>query len=425
MMLEVYLKPASWLWRGRGYFAVGGAFWATSLLFALIYPQIATSEQQGWWRTWLNKGLEGLGDAGIVIMIAGIVYVVLTDVWEAIWLERMEMEVRRGFKAVGTILATGVLDITYDAILTWISAGKAETNQCKSVAKSALHAHYGKHTEEENNYVDFIVDNILDKAAGIGGITRENLISRVTIRGMLDQHLLRWEEQRSYTLVCPGGRGNHPIMIDIYFLANPTNVEQLIKGLDQKITIDYVHEIFNFKQWFIAAGSIIPKSGAEMTSPTGGTLVFDGHWVTFRYSTEINLNKRTTHVEVQETSYIAQTERFYTLRVGQPTRGFNFSLVLASGLDDWVVRPPTLAAEEYNPTARSNVEAGGQGASASVSEGWVLPGLALSIEWAAPERAAAPVTTPHPAAGRAIGRGQTPPRSEVDPPRNQSDLRSL
>jgi hypothetical protein len=284
---------------------------------------------------------------------------------------------------MGTVIATGVLDLSHDTIISWISTRRADSAQYRSIAKSALHTHYGKHTEQEDNYVDFVVDKLLDKAAGEAGITRENLRSNIIMRGLPGQNLLLWDEHRSYTLICPSMQGTHPLYVDLYFRSDPENLQTLLSHIRQEVLIDRI-VVFDFAKWFEAVNKKTPHAGETVPGPSGvgGSLSFDGKWVTFTYQAEIPLTKLRTDVEIVETSYLLQAERSYTLRVSQPTHRLDFSLTLADHLDGWSLRPPTLSAAEYDPTARSQLF--GRRASAS-AQGWVLPGVVLAVEWTAPD----------------------------------------
>jgi hypothetical protein len=288
------------------------------------------------------------------------------------------------------LAATSATDLSHETILSWIARRRAGSDQYRSIAKSALHAHYGKHTEQGNNYVDFVVEKIIDRSAESAGITRENYISNIIVRGIPGEDLLSWEDIRSYTLVCPSMQGTHPLNLDLFFRADPKSLQSLISRTNQQISIDHT-VVFDLRNWFDeVVGNKVPASG-KLLEGKGGSLLFDGSWVSFKYIANIPLIKVRTDVEIVERSYLQQDERSYTLRVSQPVRQFNFSMTLGDNLEGWCLRQPTMSAMEYDPTARSQ-RIGERRVNASTS-GWVLPGVVLTVEWTPPPRTQAAVTT--------------------------------
>jgi hypothetical protein len=220
----------------------------------------------------------------------------------------------------------------------------------------------------------------LDKSAEFAGITRENYISNIVMRGIPGENLLFWEESRSYTLICPSMQGIHPFSVDLFFRADPGNLESLLSRANQQVLIDG-KSVFEFGQWFEAVDKKIPDVRKPIEGK-GGSLSFDGSWVTFNYSAKIALSKIRTDVQVLERSYLQQVERSYTLRISQPVRRFDFSLALGQNLDGWCLRTPILSAAEYDTSARTQ-QVGEQHVTASV-QGWVLPGVVLAVEWTPP-----------------------------------------
>jgi hypothetical protein len=135
MNLDRYFKPASALWRGRAYFAIGGVLWLIGQVYTPPYSQIP-ADQREFFQTLINKALGSLDKIGYVIMFAGLAYAVLTDMWEMIWVGRLAEELRDGFKSMGNTLAIGVLDITFEAILTWITNKRGNSDEYKSIARA-------------------------------------------------------------------------------------------------------------------------------------------------------------------------------------------------------------------------------------------------------------------------------------------------
>ena len=83
MPLDRFVKPASALWRARAYLISGAVIWIASQTYTPPFSQIPADERNIL-ETLLNKGLGSLDKAGIAIMLAGIAYAVLSDIWEVI-----------------------------------------------------------------------------------------------------------------------------------------------------------------------------------------------------------------------------------------------------------------------------------------------------------------------------------------------------
>jgi hypothetical protein len=384
MNIKAFFTPAAALYRARAYFISGLAIYLAAQTFAPPFDGIPAA-QLAWWQLLLNKALGSLDKAGIAVLVAGLAYAVFSDVGDYLWAGRLQQEMRGGFTSLGEVLASGVRDLTYEGVLTWITTKRARANQLKTIARSALCEHYGDHMRAEGSYVDFVLQDILDKAAGAAGITRANLESHVVLRGRSGERLLEWEEEKRYEVVCPAGMGIHPLQSFTTCRATPESVDDMVQRIDLVISAD-LNVLFSFKDWFLGKGRPRLAAGQRIQGGADNEIIevlFDGTWLTFNYQTSLKIEKPRTLIRVWEQSLIPETDRCYSLTMGdQPTNRLSFSMVL-EGLDGWELKRPILSAVAYHGTADkfATVDQRTQRRVTANVDGWVLPGLALVVEW--------------------------------------------
>lgn len=375
--MEWLVKPAEPLWRARAYLIFAAILWAIS---ALVAPPFEGVTPRYWYYDLVDEAISGTGRIALPVLFAGLAYAVLIGLADYLWASKVQKDLQEGFKGVANTIATGVSGINREAVLAWVTRGLGQQGEYRAVAMAALRQHYGKPAPERDNYLEYVMNNVFDKALPSICITRENFTESVVLRKKSGDELLEWEDDRRYTCVCPEGNAEETIGSIVTSRAEGENVNEIAKRLALTITVDG-RRIFSFQDWYKSLGGNIDKIPFE-ASRDGGKLSFDGRWLSFEYEHKLKLEKTKTAVRITERSFLQQDDRFFCLIINQPTFNTQFDMKL-EGLPDWHLRKPIVGASWYHSGSTKFAEIDqntAQWVSARIPE-WVLPGLALIVEW--------------------------------------------
>jgi hypothetical protein len=136
-------------------------------------------------------------------------------------------------------VAVGSARMSHNSVLKWISNSYELPDKYKMIALSSMCKCYGDHSSEENSYLNYVVENLIETHAKYESITRHNYNINVVIR-KIPEHtdLLQWDERKDFILKCPSGKTSTPIGTMISARANFDNVGRLIELLTLTIAID-------------------------------------------------------------------------------------------------------------------------------------------------------------------------------------------
>lgn len=134
-----------------------------------------------------------------------------------------------GLKNIAKAISTELTAMSSKNIRAWITRGQGSSADYEEIAVTALHEYYGDHTKAEQNYVDYILVNFLDKSATVTGISRRDYIGNVMLNSLPSnlkdafegKEYLMWDETKTYTLICPKAEGVHPVVFSTSFQINP------------------------------------------------------------------------------------------------------------------------------------------------------------------------------------------------------------
>ncbi|MFZ3328364.1 MAG: hypothetical protein WA231_21870, partial [Methylocella sp.] len=299
-----------------------------------------------------------------------------------LWNTKLENSINRGFETMSNALTIGSARISHNYVSKWIANSSETPDKYKLIALSSLCRCYGDHSSEENSYLNYVVENLIDKHANYEAITRNNYNVSIVIR-KVGEHidLLQWEGRRDYVLKCPAGKTSTPIGTTISARANFDNVGRIVELLNLTIAVDG-KAWFSFQRWKSAAGNI-DLSRVFSIEADGGKLSFDGKWIYFQYDQTIELSKTETRIAIVEVSFVTMDERAYSFISTQPIYNLSLSMRL-EGLPNWQLQKPNIGTAWYNATSSDFARVdqnSAQWVSASVPK-WVLPGVWATVEWA-------------------------------------------
>ncbi|UEM13215.1 hypothetical protein J4G43_002340 [Bradyrhizobium barranii subsp. barranii] len=388
------VKPFSAAWRARGYFIFALIFW---VLHSTISQPFASAASKSWWQDLLDKAVGSFDKIAYLVAVAGLVYVVISDVLEYVWLNNLQGEMEKGLAGVRSDLNSGLAEtggifksslteftsslvgMTFESVKVWVESGKGEPPQIRSVAQSALVNYYGDHNLEADSFVSFSLDDMLDRWASANSQTWEGFTSSVTIRACNVPGHFEWQENRNYTVVCPSKTGKLPFRLEGSSQVNADVFEALDR---MEFRVRFGNDVVvDFKDWWLAnKPASVPTGGAFKLEADGIMVEFDGVWLRYEASKECKISQNRTPVFIYERSLISSEDRCYALAVRHPTKGVlsNFALELP----DWIVKPPVASAELYQKEGRAvRIEQFHRQSCSANLPGWTLPGVAILIEW--------------------------------------------
>lgn len=390
------VKPFAAAWRARGYFIFAFIFW---LIHSTISVPFASVPNKAWWQDLIDKAVGSFDKIAYLIAIAGLVYAVISDVLEYVWLNNLQGETQKalgearsdlnkGLAETGNILKSGLANftaglvgMTFESVKVWIENGRGEPHQVRSVAHCALVNYYGEHSVEADSFLSFSLEDMLDNWALASAQTWEGMSSSVTIRGCDIPDHFEWQENRNYTVVCPSSSGTLPFRLEGSFQVRASDVLKAMDRLDFRVR--FANEnVADFRSWWqVHKISALPPDGTFRIE-AGGTIVeYDGIWIRYDIKAECTISQMRTSVTIYERSLISTEDRCYSLALRHPTRGVlvNFSL---EGLSNWVVKPPVASAQLYKKGSQAvQIEKFHKDTCSARMSGWTLPGVAMVIEW--------------------------------------------
>lgn len=382
--MSTFIKPFAAAWRARGYVIAGVGIYLLSLV-PLPFKD-ADPKTLDWWQVIVGKAFGSLDKIAYAVPLAGLVYALLTDLFDFVWSTKLGEEFNQAVDKTGGIIqggldkfVSGLGSMSFEAVKVWIEKGGAESTQLRTVGASSLKGAFGKHLSTPDNFVDFVLGSIVDASARTDTQTWDRFSTVITIRkGNVPGHF-QWEEHKTYSIVCHLHDCTVPLRIENSWCVGPLHLQAALSELDFTVDLDGERHV-NLREWYAARASSF--QGDQFTVNADGiTLSYDGIWLALAISRDLKIRGSETRVSIFERSHISDQDRCYTLAFRHPTRGLRLKLTL-EGLTDWVVKQPIASAQAYN--SGENVVDIKQPhlATASVDmAGWTLPGLAVVTEW--------------------------------------------
>jgi hypothetical protein len=380
------VKPFAAAWRARAYFVIAFVFWILYNTLPVPFASIPQA-QRDWWQDLIAKAVGSLDKISYLVLIAGLVYAVISDVLDYIWANSFQPELQKGFTEAGSALigslqsfTSGLTGMTFESVKLWVEGKRGDSTQIRKVAQSALVSYYGDHNVGGDDLVTFMLAEMLDRWALAHSQIWESFVSNVTIRQSTLPGHFEWEERRSYNLICKSKSGELPLRLEGSAQVNP---DQLIKAVEQmEFRVRFVSaNLVDFRSWWKKnQNAILPKP--FKVESDGLTVEYDGVWLRYEATGTFNISQEKTEVSIFEKSYISEQDRCYCLALRHPTRGLRATLSI-EGLPTWIVKPPIVSSRLIyeKGTAAVQIEQSQKFSYSASAPGWNLPGVAMVIEW--------------------------------------------
>jgi hypothetical protein len=373
------------LWNSRKYFAIAALLFLIGKGWEALTRAFIKQDELGELSRFFFEIANGImgkaADLALIIFFVGIGYWIFTEVLDFVWGERLQKQIDNGFKLIAESVTLGSSTVSNSYVARWIKNSAEEPHVYKTLAYNSLCKCYGAHCEQDDSYLKFVMDNLVDTHSSSGNVTRHNYMINIVI-GKSDQYpkFLKWIESKEFVLRCPAGRGSTELVSIINSRADKNDLNDLLSLLKFTITLDN-KPAFSLQQWLQEAGTI-DSSKDFIISNGDAQLSFDGKWMYFSFKRHIDFDKE-VRVKMVEESFMSKDERSYTFIVRQPT--FNISLTMRlEGLNDWQLQKPNVGSTWYHSESGefANIDQiHAQWVTATVPR-WVLPGVWATAEWA-------------------------------------------
>jgi hypothetical protein len=377
------VKPFAAAWRARAYFIIGFIFW---LLHSTITPPFASAPSKQWWQDLIDKAVGSFDKIAYAVLLAGLVYAVISDLLDYVWANNLQAEVQKGFRETGEVLkdslasfTSGLVGMTFESVKVWIEGGRGDKQQLRAVAHSALVNHYGRHNDHQDSFLTFSLDGMLDNWAQHHSETWEDLSSQVIIRSCNVPKHFEWEDNRTYTLVRPSKSGDLPLQIEGSVQVQASDVITALERMDYRIWFGN-NQVADFKTWW--ATNKLTSFDKTFSKSAGGIIVeYDGVWLRCEVTVNCTVTENKTRVRIHEKSLISTEDRCYMMALRNPTNGVRVSLTM-EGLTGWIVKPAVASAQLYIKGKQAvQIDRNHTHSCYASVPGWSLPGLAVVVEW--------------------------------------------
>jgi len=380
------VKPFAAAWRARSYFLFSFVFWVAHSTVPAPFASVASVDRQ-WWQDLVDKAVGSFDKLSYFLFLAGLIYAVASDVIDYVWTNSLQAEVRKGFVETGEVLTrslagftSGLVGMTFESVKVWVDGGRGSPDQVRTVARSALVSHYGRHNDQASNLLDFVMRDLLDKWARDHSQVWDNFSSNVTVRPSSIKGHFEWQETRTYTVICFSREGELPLRLEGSVQIGAVEVMTALDQMEFRIRFGQ-DEIVNFKDWW-AKHRDKAEGGRFTVQADGITIAYEGLWLRYEISAQCPISDERTDVRIFERSYISTEDRSYSLAIRHPTRTVNVSFSI-EGLPKWSVKRPVASATLYQHDQRAvQIESLHERSCSAIVPGWSLPGIAVVVEWA-------------------------------------------
>lgn len=299
-----WAKPFAAAWRARAYFIIGFAFW---LLANTLPHPFAEKPNPDWWQTLIQKGVGSFDKISAAVLFTGLVYAVLSDVFDYLWANSLQAEVRQASAGITsavtgglTAFTSGLVGMSFEAVKVWVEGGTGGRDQVRAIGLTSLKCYFGPHQSKGDNLIDFLTDGIMENSAGTQSQTWSSFDSNVILRASDMQGHFEWEETRNYDVVCNDRSGTLPLRLE-----NSTKVEpqQVLAALDRmQFLIRFDGNVeFDFRAWW-ASHKGQASGGRFSIDSDGSTVNYDGAWLNYSLDRNLTIDKERTPVSIFERS---------------------------------------------------------------------------------------------------------------------------
>ena len=339
-----------------------------------------------WWQVLISKAFGSLDKLSYAVLLAGLVYAVLSDVFEYTWNTILQGEVQRGFASTGAILeaslstfVSGLIGISFEGVKLWVEGKRGSPAQIRAIGMTSLKSYYGQHHQGAGNLLDFLVNDVMEPAAARTSPVWEDLSTVVTLRPSTIADHFEWEEQRTHTIYCESESCSYPLLLETSYKVDYASLEHALGRITYKLTVDGVVQ-FDFQQWFARNKDKASSAGFKIESE-GVLLEYNGTWLRVLFSKDYQISKPRTPVASHERTLISSHDRCYALFLRCPTKRLRATLSI--DVPDWIVKQPDASAAAYNAGNREGIGHIESDRTATVNvPAWTLPGIGLIAEWA-------------------------------------------
>jgi hypothetical protein len=379
------VKPFAAAWRARAYFLIAFVFWILYSTIPVPFSGIPQAQRE-WWHDLIAKGVGSFDKISYIVMVAGLVYAVISDVLDYIWSNSFQPELQKGFRETSSALTSslasftsGLAGMTFESVKLWVENRRGEPNQIRTVAQAALVSYYGDHNLGGDNLVSFMLAEMLDRWALGQSQTWKSFVSSVTIRPSTLSGHYEWEESRSYTLVCMSKTGELPLRLEGSVQINANQLADALEQIDFRVRFGGKN-LIDFKRWW-QKHKTKDVGQPFKVEQEGITVEYDGVWMRYEISGTFTILAQETEVSIFERSYISGEDRCYALALRHPTRGLRATLSI-EGLPKWIVKPPLVSSLLYEKgSAAVQIEQRQKHSYSASAPGWNLPGVTAVFEW--------------------------------------------
>lgn len=300
---------------------------------------------------------------------------------------------------------------------------------CKFLIDNLCSRRYSNLTEEDKEYFEFVNRHFMDIIMDQDPFFREDFISTFSLHEPTPKEMdgdgaaisasgyIRWKRETDYLLRALRDSCEDDIKSQTSNVIEPDMLPLALKHTRFGIEVRAISRAgASLLNWDIEqvlkpseatqnAQVLLDKGCIEGNVETRGRQVFYSvsykkeelgePVLDFQIRVPWVVGRKRMSIRVWEKQFLRRDENFYHLNIRHPTKGIRTEMTLGSGLEAWQILEPTFAPTKYPSIRTSDTMAdGGDKQAEVVMDGpnickatlpsWVLPGIALLMEWRYP-----------------------------------------
>lgn len=253
MNWSLLTKPMAAAGRVLPFLILATLAWALSQ-FPAPFANVAAPDRH-WRHVLVDKAFGSLDKVADFIFIASAAYIILSEVFDYLWTNKLQSEVAKAGENVRLTLRDGLSDLktsfstlAYEAVLGWVTAKRGTALQNRALAVTALKEYHALPHDQPNTLIDAVLDRIVEVHGSAAGQIWSTLNAQINVGPSDIPNHLTWDEERTYRVDCRAGKGEHELTQGCQLHVDREHLPAALRAMEYAISVED-NVIFSFAAW--------------------------------------------------------------------------------------------------------------------------------------------------------------------------------